>query len=352
MTDDGTRDCASEFSTMFLGADAAYLAAQHSATGSPRRLAMAAPFEDRTVTVAGGELSLAVRIWTPPSAKPVRQRCICWPGWLDNAGSFDTLAPHFVSAGYEVVAADPPGSGLSDHLPASATYMDLNDACLIIELADALGYDQAAPFVLVGHSRGSAVTTAAAAAFPARVCALVTFESAFGLGGNYPMDQGESATKGNHKLDLVLAAEQAAVARGKHTRVFDSLRAAIDHNHQNPRFVKAAHTAENIVRRHVRELPNDGGWQLTHDPRLYGQPQPIFADEHVCRSMLRGLQCNTINVRASNFRERWRGMIRTGLAAGASASEQWSKISVRSKTGTRFCFGQWCDTKKNSELLP
>ena len=278
--------------------------------------------EDRRIAVAGGELSLAVRIWAPEAA-PI-QRCIAWPGWLDNAGSFDTLAPHFVATGYEFVAVDPPGCGLSDHLPPSAAYVDLDEALLIIELADALRYDPNAPFILIGHSRGSAVTTACAAAFPDRVCALVTFESAYGLSGTFPMNRGMSATTGNHKLELVLAADRAALARGKRTRVFDSLQAAIAHNHQNKRFVKALQTSENIVRRHVRELPG-GRWQFTHDPRLYVQTQPIYADESVCRSILRALRCNTINIRASNFRNRWRGMTRD-----KTSGEQWSKITVGS----------------------
>ena len=97
---------------------------------------------------------------------------------------------------------------------------------MVIELADALHYDPRAPFVLVGHSRGCSVTTACAAGFPDRVCALVTFESAYGLIGTFPMNQGEAATTGNHKLELVLAADRAGLARGKRTRVFESLHPA------------------------------------------------------------------------------------------------------------------------------
>jgi pimeloyl-ACP methyl ester carboxylesterase len=200
--------------------------------------------------------------------------------------------------------------------------MDIEEALMVIELADALHYDPCAPFVLVGHSRGCSVATACAAGFPDRVCALVTFESAYGLIGSFPMNQGVAATTGNHKLELVLAADRAGLARGKRTRVFESLQAAIDHNHRNKRFAKAAHTSENIVRRHVHQVPN-GGWQLTHDPRLYVQTQPIYSDELVCRSVLRGLRCNTINVRASNFRDRWRKIIRN-----EASGEQWSKIAV------------------------
>jgi hypothetical protein len=41
-----------------------------------------------------------------------RRRMLAWPGWLDNAASFDTLAPLLVQrlGLEELVACDPPGA--------------------------------------------------------------------------------------------------------------------------------------------------------------------------------------------------------------------------------------------------
>ena len=48
-------------------------------------------YEDTTVHLQG--LDLALRIWRPPPSTPLTARAILYPGWLDNAGSYDTLAP-------------------------------------------------------------------------------------------------------------------------------------------------------------------------------------------------------------------------------------------------------------------
>jgi pimeloyl-ACP methyl ester carboxylesterase len=51
------------------------------------------------------------------------KRIFCYSGWLDNTGSYATLAPLFANAGYDVIAMDAPGSGLSAHLPPEAWYV-------------------------------------------------------------------------------------------------------------------------------------------------------------------------------------------------------------------------------------
>jgi pimeloyl-ACP methyl ester carboxylesterase len=279
---------------------------------------------DRTVAINGGHLELALRIWPPTTAVPARQLCVAWPGWLDNAGSFDSIAPHFAAQGYTFVACDPPGCGQSDHLPASAVYMDLHDAGYLIECVDALGYDTHQPFVLVGHSRGSGVVTACAAAFPSRIAAVVTFESSWGLSGTYPMDWGPAARKGNHKLAEALDGEQQAHARGKRTRVFATVADAVSHNQADPRFVKTVATSENIVARHLVELPDGKGWRLTHDPRLYGQWAPIYPDEQVNRLVLSAVRCPMLDIKGNVFKERWRGMIRVN----SESSHHWSHIAM------------------------
>lgn len=102
---------------------------------------------------------------------------------MDNAGSFDTLAPHLAAAGIIVVAVDPPGSGKSDHLPAATMYMDSAEARTIIEVADALAASDdawAEPFLLLGHSRGGGIAAVSAAGFADRIRGLVVCESGLG----------------------------------------------------------------------------------------------------------------------------------------------------------------------------
>lgn len=89
-----------------------------------------------TFSVCGGTLTIAAKVWSPAghgllcgdttcdsvSPEPTK-RVLAWPGWLDNAGSFDNLAPLMVQdGGYTIVCVDPPGCGRSDHLPKTAQY--------------------------------------------------------------------------------------------------------------------------------------------------------------------------------------------------------------------------------------
>ena len=57
-------------------------------------------------------IEVAAKVWGKPGGLPV----IGLHGWLDNAATFDLIAPHL--EGVYLVALDLPGHGLSGHMPA------------------------------------------------------------------------------------------------------------------------------------------------------------------------------------------------------------------------------------------
>ena len=61
-------------------------------------------------------LKLTAKQWGPESGKPL----LALHGWLDNAASFDGLAPLLPEL--NIVALDLPGHGLSEHKPAGSVY--------------------------------------------------------------------------------------------------------------------------------------------------------------------------------------------------------------------------------------
>lgn len=113
-------------------------------------------------------LTLAARVHGDPAGIPV----LALHGWLDNAASFDRLAPLLTWA--RVVALDLPGHGLSAHRSADAGYPLIDYVTDVLAAADALGWSR---FVLLGHSLGGAVACLAAGAAPQRVRALLLVDA-------------------------------------------------------------------------------------------------------------------------------------------------------------------------------
>jgi pimeloyl-ACP methyl ester carboxylesterase len=111
---------------------------------------------------------LAAKEWQPGA--PVQ--ILALHGWLDNAASFDVLAP--ILEACHVVALDMPGHGHSDHKPMQATYNLWDDLLDVLAVADLLGWQQ---FILLGHSRGALMSHLLAAALPERVRAVVMMDA-------------------------------------------------------------------------------------------------------------------------------------------------------------------------------
>lgn len=112
------------------------------------------------LTLEAGPLRLAARASGPAEGRPV----LALHGWLDNAASFEALAP--LLPGIRLVALELPGHGSSDHRPPGCAYHFLDYVGDVLAAADALGWRR---FSLLGHSLGGAVATLVAAARPQRI---------------------------------------------------------------------------------------------------------------------------------------------------------------------------------------
>ncbi|MFO1258264.1 MAG: alpha/beta hydrolase [Gammaproteobacteria bacterium] len=125
----------------------------------------------REISIPLPGLTLAAKVWGDPSGLPT----LALHGWLDNASSFDGIAPHLKNL--HLVCLDLPGHGLSDHKPVG-TYLHLIDVAIdVIQVADALGWSQ---FALLGHSLGAALASLIAGTLQERIIGLALLD---GLGG-------------------------------------------------------------------------------------------------------------------------------------------------------------------------
>jgi pimeloyl-ACP methyl ester carboxylesterase len=232
--------------------------------------------EAENVTIRIEGLELAAKAWGPQDAPPV----LCLHGWLDNAASFDGLAPRL--PGLRVVALDLPGHGLSEHLPAGVSYGFVDWVAVVHQVVEALGWSL---FTLMGHSLGAAVGAVWAGTFPDRVGRLVLLE---GIG---PLT--EESDQAPTRLARALLEERSK--RGRRPTVHADRKAVIE------RIGRSVHqlsreAAETLLTRGLKDV--QGGVTWRSDPRLRIASRVRLTEAQVL-AFLRAIACPTLLVRAS-----------------------------------------------------
>ena len=195
--------------------------------------------------------SLAAEVWGSPGDRPI----LASHGWLDNAGSFELLAP--LLPGCEIVALDLAGHGLSGSRSADSAYNLWQDVGDLLDVADELEWPRC---TLLGHSRGAAISMLFAATFPERVDKLVLLE------GGLPL----TAEASEAPQGLAQALQEARALRGKGGRIFTDRKTAIAERAGGFSKVTTA-AAEILARRSLRAVP--GGFQWHADQRLKAQSE-------------------------------------------------------------------------------
>ena len=213
-------------------------------------------------------VEVAAKVWGKPEGLPV----IGLHGWLDNAATFDRIAP-LLNDVY-LVALDLPGHGLSDHLPAGG-YSLWQQAATVLHVAESMGWDR---FALLGHSMGAGIASLVAAGCPERVERLVAIEAL----GALP----EAADQTARRLREAVSATRAL--RGKQLRVFadpaPAVRARMAAN------ALGEQSARLLVERGLKAV--DGGFSWSSDPRLT-LPTMVRMTPAQVDDLVAGIACRT-----------------------------------------------------------
>ena len=235
-------------------------------------------------------LTLAAKAWGNPADPPI----LAVHGWLDNAASFDHLAP-LLEDRY-LVAIDLAGHGRSQHRPAASWYpfVDyLDDLGAVLDWFDWTTVD------LLGHSLGAALVSSYAAMFPERLERLVLIE---GLG---PLTQ--SADKALEQLRRAHAAR--ATFRSDGLRVFAGLDEAVEARCRSGDL--SVQAARPIVERGLKPVGDEGradgcvaessksieGFSWATDPQLT-VPSPLRLTEDQLAAVLPAIEARTLLVLA------------------------------------------------------
>lgn len=220
--------------------------------------------------------TLAARCWGDPALPPL----LATHGWLDNAGSFDALAP-LLAARWRVVALDFAGHGRSSHLAPGTWYHYVDYFDELRAAFDHFGWARAD---LLGHSLGGTLASLFAALYPERVGTLLLVEALGPLATGAP----QSLAQLRRALD-----ERDAFARRRPLRVFATLDEAIAARMRANDLSEAA--ARAIVVRGVVEV--EGGYVWSSDPRLTLASPQRYTEEQVL-AMLGGIRARSLLVLA------------------------------------------------------
>lgn len=182
-------------------------------------------------------------------------------GWLDNAASFDRLAPLLRDA--DVVALDLAGHGLSYHRTPQSAYNVWDDLPDLVRVADALGWSR---FHLLGHSRGAIIAALLTAAQPARIASTVFLD---GLTPPPLAFADTFAQLGRHIEEHLRPPKPASR--------YESPQRALEVRCRVGRI--GADEAWPIVERGLVEI--DGAWQWRADPRLNFASAFKLSAEHI-----------------------------------------------------------------------
>jgi len=236
---------------------------------------MQAP-DRRELVLELSHLRLAAVGWGSEHAPPV----LALHGWLDNAASFERLAP--LLGELHIVALDLPSHGRSDHWPTGHIHHFVDWVPAVIGAADALGWRR---FALLGHSMGAGIASLVPAVIPDRIERLVMLEGA-----------GPMATppeKAPEQLAAAIASEAELSAAGN--RVFPDLEAAVRARCHDSDLDRSS--AELLVGRGIETTAD--GVRFTHDPRMKSRSRLRFTEDQV-RAFLSAIRCPTLVVRASS----------------------------------------------------
>jgi len=240
---------------------------------------------ERLLVVRGG-LRFGARIWgdeAAAAAGPAGGRWLALHGFLDNAATYDKLAPELLRLGASsVVCLDLAGHGRSDWRKGGVYYV-VDNVADVVYAADALQWDR---FCIIGHSLGGGVAQGVAATVPERVVRCVSIEAL----SWWPQDPRQFVTN----LRTNITSRQ----RGSNMQVYKSLEECAERrakmNIVGTLDKSAAHV---LVARGANKVAkteqHDEGYMWASDPCLL-MPSRVRVDELSCRTILESITCPSL----------------------------------------------------------
>jgi len=300
----------------------------HSAAALLALTASATKVVERSILCSDG-IRLAAQHWKASTSKispNSNNKILCLHGWMDNAASFNLLAPSLIAKGCasEVIALDFPGHGKSSHKSVDSPNQIIAEyAYYVAEAVDKINFD--GKFSLIGHSMGAGVSVIYAAAWPDKIENLILLEGS-GPNARNSKDFAKHVRKASEKRlssnkimypqfskDSNIDDEntQNLVVDGtlKGVRIYPSIEKAIETRMQTARLSPgkqylSKEAAQVMVERSTKPAPQSSSISgkeviFRHDPRL-SWPSLQYTTYEQVEGLLEDIQCPTCVVIAED----------------------------------------------------
>ncbi|WP_449432756.1 alpha/beta fold hydrolase [Pseudomonas putida] len=222
-------------------------------------------------------IEIAVRCWGPEDGIPV----LALHGWLDNAASFERLAP--LLDGCFVVAPDLVGHGRSDHRRHDSGYYLWEHAEDMLAVTDSLGMGQ---FHVLAHGMGSGIASLLAAMTSA--IASMTFLD--GMGAPFTVAENDRVQHlaRAYRLKRMIQRSQLEGFNEAHSDRFEDLETALEQRRKRLDGELSEGGARLLALRDLLQVGEGYCWR--HDPRLV-LPEPMPLTEREACDLLGQIQC-------------------------------------------------------------
>ena len=212
--------------------------------------------EPEELEIQTSSIRLVAKCWGNPDGLPV----LAFHGWLDNAATFDNLAPLLPEL--RILSLDLPGHGHSDHRPSGSAYYFIDMVMDVIEAANVLGLES---FSLLGHSMGAGVATYLAGTLQEKIDNVILIE---GIGSivqkpeKMPEDFRESVIQWMRRSK-------------KQLPIYPDIESAVKVRHQVGGILKSS--VRPLVERGLKQV--NGGYTWRSDPILKSKSRHYFTEE-------------------------------------------------------------------------
>ena len=222
-------------------------------------------------------IEIAVRTWGAEDGIPV----LALHGWLDNAASFERLAP--MLDGCFVVAPDLVGHGRSDHRRHDSGYYLWEHAEDMLAVTDSLGLSQ---FHVLAHGMGTGVASLMAAMTSGIVS--MTFLDGMGAPFTVAEDDRVQHLARAYRLKRMVQRSQLPGFAEPDVGRFEDLDIALAQRRERLDTELSEGAARLLALRDLLQLGDGYCWR--HDPRLV-LPEPMPLTERDACDLLNQIRC-------------------------------------------------------------